>query len=123
MTPDEPSPAVFRRLAVVTAVSVALAVFAGFVLQGVGLAAAGGADASPAVLLLLTPVPAAVATATFALVTRWQTGRRVWAMAAVFIGTLAATIVFPFLGVLGLVLTLVASGVIAVAALRLLDPL
>jgi FtsH-binding integral membrane protein len=123
VTPDEPAPAVVRRLAVVTAVSVALAVFAGFVLQGVGLAAAGGADANPIVLLILTPVPAVIAAGTFALVTRWQTGRRGWAMAAVFFGTLAATIVFPFLGVLGLVLTLVASGVIAVAALRLLDPL
>jgi hypothetical protein len=72
---------------------------------------------------VLTPLPAGLATATFAIVTRWQPGRRGWAMAAVFLGTLAATVVFPILGLLGLVLTLLAAGGVSVAALRLLAPL
>lgn len=106
----------------VTFVSVALATFAGFVLQGLAVVSVGGDQAPALLLLLLTPLPAVAATLTFAVVTRFSAGRRGLALAAVFLGTLAATVVFPFLGVPGLYLALAAAGGMAVLARRLLDP-
>lgn len=106
----------------VTFVSVGLAVFAGFVLQGLALAATGDEQVSVRLLLLLTPVPAVAAALAFAAVTRLETGRKGLATTAVFFGSLAATVVFPFLGLVGLLLTMVVPGGIAVLARRLLDP-
>jgi hypothetical protein len=124
VTADESPRRSPAQLAPVGAVSVALAVFSGFVLQGLAVAVSGGPESvEPWLLGLFTPVPAALATGVFALVTRGQPGRRTSALTVVFLGTLASTVVFPFLGLLGLVLALVVSGVVALVALRLLAPL
>ena len=45
-----------------------------------------------------------------------------YALTAVFLGSLAATVVFPFLGLVGLFLTMAAAGGTAVLARRLLVP-
>jgi hypothetical protein len=106
----------------VTFVSVGLAVFAGFVLQAMALVAVGR-DAPPVpLLLLLTPVPAVAATLVFGVLTRFEGGRQGLALTAVFLGSLAATVVFPFLGLVGLFLTMAAAGGTAVLARRLLVP-
>jgi hypothetical protein len=82
----------------------------------------GTDDRAPiAIALIATALPAGSATLAFLFVSRSESGRKGFAALAVFLGSLAGTVLFlPFAGI-GLLLSAGAAGGFAVLARRLLD--
>lgn len=105
-----------------TFVSVAIALFAGFVLALLAAVAVQDADGDTGVVgVVVTPLPAVVAAAVWAVVNRFETGRKGWAVISVFFGSLAALILMLPWGPPGLLIAMTTAGLFGVAARRLLD--
>jgi hypothetical protein len=112
------------RLTYLTFVTVALGLFAGFVVALIAALSARDASGDTGLVgVLVTPLPALVAAGGWALVNHEGTGRKSLAVFAVFCGSLAALIFGLPLGPIGLVAAMLVSGGFGVAARRLLDPL
>lgn len=106
-----------------TFVTVAIGLFAGFVLAlFAALAVRDPGGDTGVVGVLVTPLPAAVAAGAWAVVNRWETGRKWWAVTSVFLGSLAALILMLPWGPPGLMVAMVTAGGFGVVARRLLDP-
>jgi hypothetical protein len=110
-------------MAYLTFVSVAIGQFAGFVLALMAALAAQNADGDTGIVgVLVTPLPAVVAAGVWATVNRFETGRKWWAVVAVFFGSFSALVLLLPFGLGGLAAAMVAAGGFGVAARRLLDP-
>ena len=109
-------------MAYLTFVTVAVGLFAGFVLALLAAVAVQDSDGDTgAVGVLVTPLPAAVAAGVWAVVNRWETGRKWSAVTAVFFGSLAALILMLPWGPPGLLVAMATAGGFGVVARRLLD--
>ena len=111
------------RMSLLTFVTVSVATMTGVVLALVLLGLfASDADEIPVYIgLIVIPLPAICAAASFLFVARFETGRKGLAALAVLFGGLAATLVFVGLGPIGLVVAAVTTGGFGVLARRLLD--
>jgi hypothetical protein len=111
------------RLRYLTFVTVALGLFAGFVVALIAVLATQDASGDSGLVgVLVTPLPALVAAGGWAVVNHEGTGRKWLAILAVFCGSFAALIFGLPLGPIGLVAAMGLSGGFGVAARRLLDP-
>ncbi len=111
------------RVKYLTFVTVAVGLFAGFVVALIAALAAQDASGDSGVVgLVVTPLPALVAAGGWAVVNHEGTGRKWLAILAVFCGSFAALIFGLPLGPIGLVAAMGLSGGFGVAARRLLDP-
>ncbi len=109
-------------MAYLTFVTVALGLFAGFVLALLAALGVQNSDGETGVVgVLVTPLPAAVAAGVWAVVNRFETGRKWWAVTSVFFGSLAALILMLPWGPPGLVVAMATAGGFGVVARRLLD--
>ncbi|MEO8107226.1 MAG: hypothetical protein ABI720_07890 [Actinomycetes bacterium] len=111
------------RLAFLTFVTVAIGMFAGFVVALMAaLAVQDSSGDLGAVGYLATPLPGLGAAGGWAVVNHAATGRKFLAIVAVFFGSMAALIFLVPFGPVGLVVAMGVSGGFGVAARRLLDP-
>ena len=117
------STAVPPRMGLLTFVTVSVASMAGAMAATLLFGAFAGEDDTAPILvgLLALPMSSLAAALAFLFVARFETGRKGLAALAVFLCSLAATIVFAGLYLLGLVLASVAAGGFGVFARRLLD--
>jgi predicted permease len=105
-----------------TFVTVAIGLFAGFVLALLAAVSVQDSDGDTGVVgVLVTPLPAAVAAGVWAVVNRFEAGRKWWAVCAVFFGSLAALILMLPWGPPGLLVAMATAGLFGVLARRLLD--
>ncbi len=112
------------RLTFLTFVTVAIGLFAGFVLALMAaLAVRDSSGELGPVGYLAASLPGLVAAAGWAVVNQASTGRKLLGIAAVFFGSSAALVFLAQFGPVGLVLAMGVSGGFGVAARRLLDPL
>ena len=112
------------RLTFLTFVTVAIGLFAGFVLALMAaLAVRDSSGDLGAVGYLAASLPGLVAAGGWAVVNQAATGRKLLGIAAVFFGSSAGVIFLAEFGPIGLVLAMGVSGGFGVAARRLLDPL
>lgn len=110
------------RVNYLTFVSVAVGLFAGFVVALLAARAAQDADGATGIVgVVVTPLPATVAAAMWALVNRWEPGRKAWGVVAVFFGSFAGLVLLLPYGLGGLVAAMAVAGGFGVAARRLLD--
>jgi hypothetical protein len=110
------------RQSYLTFVSVAIGQFAGFALALIAAVSARDAAGNTGwVGIVVTPLPAAVAAGAWAVVNRWETGRKWLAALAVFLGAFASLVIGLQFGLIGLVGAMAAAGGFGVAARRLLD--
>ena len=112
------------RLTFLTFVTVAIGLFAGFVVALMAALAVRDSSGDLGVAgYVATPIPGIVAAAGWAVVNHAATGRKLLAIIAVFLGSMAALIFLVPFGPVGLVVAMGVSGGFGVAARRLLDPL
>lgn len=111
------------RLNFLTFVTVAIGLFAGFVVAlMLALAVRDPSGDLGPVGYLAASFPGLVAAGGWAVVNQAATGKKLLGMAAVFFGSSAALVFLAQLGPVGLVLAMGVSGGFGVASRRLLDP-
>lgn len=112
------------RLTFLTFVTVAVGLFAGFVVAlMVALAVRDPSGHLGPLGYLAASFPGLVAAGGWAVVNQTATGKKLLGMAAVFFGSSAALVFLAQFGPIGLVLAMGVSGGFGIAARRLLDPM